>query len=36
MGQLLGATVVSVAQNKLQLRLLTAVASEFVVPMCEY
>ena len=36
MGRLLGVTVVSVAQNKLQLRLLTAVASEFVVPMCEY
>ena len=36
MGRLLGVTVVSVAQNKLQLRLLTVVASEFVVPMCEY
>ena len=36
MGRLLGVTVVSVAQNKLQLRLLTVVASEFAVPMCEY
>ena len=36
MGRLLGVTVLSVAPHKLQLRLLTVVASEFLVPMCEY